>query len=144
METFLGLPALLLSLGAIIGGAITGILYLVGVFGKNRGQSAKEANDASDFVIKSFREKIEVLEQKVADQAEELKQMSVRLEILISENKTLREVLQGRDQDSQALQEGGLKAIQQTGQILQVTMENNQQIKNLYELLAKHFAGLSS
>jgi hypothetical protein len=84
------------------------------------------------------------LEQKVADQAEELKQMSVRLEILISENKTLREVLQGRDQETKELQTGGIKAIQQTGQILQVTMENNQQIKNLYELLAKHFAGLSS
>jgi hypothetical protein len=144
METFLGIPAILLSLGALIGGAITGLLYLVGVFGKSRGQSAREANDASDYVIKSFREKIEVLEQKVAEQAEELRQMSTRLEILISENKTLREVLQGRDQETKELQTGGLKAIQQTGQILQVTMENNQQIKNLYELLAKHFAGLAS
>lgn len=99
---------IILDIAAITGVIIYGIFAVIGYFDKNRKDREAEADKADERVIFLLKEQVAALEKKVSEQAELIRQNSLRLEGLMAENKTLREVLQGRDKTTTNYQAQGL------------------------------------
>lgn len=102
----------ILDIVAIIGVIIYGVFAVVSFFDKGRKDKEAEADKADERVIFLLKEQVTALEKKVAEQAKDIKDMTLKLEALIAENKTLREVLQGRDQATLAYQQKGLAVME--------------------------------
>lgn len=90
---FLLVPATLVAIGAIIGGSLIGVLYLVGIFGKTKADQRKEAEEANQYVIKSLQQQVEELEKRVDKQREDLDSALKQIESLRKENYTLQELV---------------------------------------------------
>lgn len=101
----------ILDIVAITGVIIYGIFAVINFFDKGRKDKEAEADKADERVIFLLKEQVAALEKKVAEQAREMKDLTLKLEALIAENKTLREVLQGRDQATLAYQQKGLETM---------------------------------
>lgn len=133
METILTAPDSLLGWITLVGFVFLGAVAAWGQWRKASQANEKEADDASDRVIKLLKEQVDALEKKVDEQETLLKETKQRLDTLISENKLLREVLQGRDAATVAFQGRVLDAItfhQQTAQTVSNINENVQKLIN--------------
>lgn len=93
MAAFFAIPAVLISAGTIIGGAIVGLLYLIGAYGIRRTRDIKEAELANQYVIKSLQQKVQVLEDTLRDQQRAIAEAVRQIEGLKAENKTLQELV---------------------------------------------------
>lgn len=93
MEALLAIPAVLITIGAVIGGTITGFFYFIGLFGKAKSQNTKQAEDANQYVIKSLQQKVQVLEDTLLIQQKAIAENTKELVILKGENKTLQELV---------------------------------------------------
>jgi predicted RNase H-like nuclease (RuvC/YqgF family) len=130
MISFLSIPAVLVAIGTIIGGVIIGFFYFIGLFGSTKRTFTKEAEEANKYVIESFKQKMEVLESRVT----ELDQKVTALQI---ENKSLRDVLQGKDEQTKNFQEKGFIAFQQLENTLAISSVNHEDIEKLYKLIER-------
>lgn len=136
-------PVTVLSVLGILGGVISGLLYLIGVFGSTRQHSKKDnlkiAKDAADFVTDSLEKKVKVLEQALTDQAKQILDMSNQLHQLIGENKILKDLLQGRDENTQLVQQLGMDVMTKTVPLLvETTTKTNENVERLAEAIEKH------
>lgn len=93
MNTILDLPTTLLAIGTLFGGAVVGLLYVVGLIGGKREKNIRTAEEANEYVIKSLQEKIIILEEKTADQQRVIEQHTKEIEFLKGQNKTLEELV---------------------------------------------------
>lgn len=107
----------ILDIAAITGVIIYGIFAVISFFDKGRKDKEAEADKADERVIFLLKEQVAALEKKVTEQAELIRQNSLRLEALMAENKTLREVLQGRDEATMRYQSEGIKTMQEVHEI---------------------------
>lgn len=121
----LGIPTLVISIGAIIGGVIVGIFYLIGLFGKIRRSNNEDANEANEFVIKSLKEKIEILQQQMLDATNNLIATNKRLDELQHENRLLREILQGKDSITQQYYQAGYESMTTIKDLVEITKSNH-------------------
>jgi len=118
MQIQLFSPVTVLAVLGILGGVISGLLYLIGVFGntkdKNRKDDIKTAKDAADFVTDSLEKKVKILEQNLVDQGQQITELSNQLHQMIGENKILKDLLQGRDENTVRFQQLGMEALTKT------------------------------
>lgn len=137
----LTIPAVLISLGAILGGVVVGVFYIIGLFGGAKEKNRRDGEDAQAFVINSFKEKIEVLEAKVAAQDVLIKDNAKKLDQLIGENKILKDTLQGRDAETQRFQNMGFEVMSKTLPIMMERINTtNRNVEMLYKAIEKHLS----
>lgn len=136
--------SLIISIGTIVSGLVVGLLYFFGAFGKAERDNNKDAQEASSFVISSFKGKIEILEAKVAEQATELKKMATKLESIVTENQLLRTILEGRDEDTKRFYTEGFKAMDKSQLILEKVTRTDVNVDKLYGAIEKHLAKIET
>lgn len=128
----LGIPAFIVYIGSAFAIIIAGIFFFLGIFSREKNTSVQTAENALKFVNEAFQKKIEYLEKQVAEQTAQLVEQDKRLAAIESENRLLREVLQGRDQMAQEFQQKGLEVIHTTvPEILVLTKATNDNVNKL-------------
>jgi regulator of replication initiation timing len=121
----LEIPGVLIAIGAILGGAIIGILNLFGFIGGVKSSDIKTAKEAADFVTCSLENKIAILEQKIEDQKQAIAELTKKTDTIITENRILRDVLQGKDEKTQIFQTQGFESFKKTSEILDLVKNTN-------------------
>lgn len=132
------------SISAVIAviGAFFGIFgYSIASFLKGKSAGSTAANEATEFVINSLKEQIAILKVKVDQQEEATKTNAQRIDALVKENHLLREVLQGRDAETQKFQQQGFDVMNKViPEMLKMTMNTNQNVEQLYKAIEKHLS----
>lgn len=127
--TILGLFA---AGSAVIGGVISGILYVLGYWKRGK-------NDEGERLIGILQDTVTTLEKKVDDQKKEhdeiltdftkqMEQLTKKVDHLEKENETLRDVLQGRDEQTQKFYKKAFESMELAGETHQLikTMSKTQ------------------
>ncbi len=146
MPLLLSLPAVIVAFGIIAAGVVLGALYLVGIIGKARDEKTKfkddkqlAADNAVSFVINALKEQITVLEKKVREQEANLRDMNLKLATLSGENKNLKDLLLGKDEETKKFQNMGVEVMTKTVPILmETTTKTNQNVERLAKAIEKH------
>jgi hypothetical protein len=125
------LPALFVVIGTILGGIITGFFYFFGIFGRAKASDIKSAKEAADFVSDNLERKITILDDKINDQSKIISIQGKRIEQIEKENKILKEVLQGKDEQTQVLRQQATETMSIIPIILNITQSTNQSVKEL-------------
>lgn len=139
LESFPGTVAGWAGLLTII---LVGVFALIGIFDKVRKQREEDANKVDDRLIKLLKDQIEALERRVTALDKELLETKTSLQTMQIENKTLRDVLQGRDGALQDYMKTGLSAMAEIHEVLKLTRENGKNIERLYKAIEKHLGKL--
>lgn len=102
------------NIATLLGGAAAGVLTFVGLFDvKMRGRSKsiqREEDNIEDRVRTLYREASSIQEKKIGELSQKVDGLEREVARLTVENKTLRDILQGRDQDSIENQRKGIEA----------------------------------
>ncbi len=142
-EFFTTIPGIVISLGAILAVAVTGLLFVIGLFKKGK-------NDEDDHLIKILSETVTALETKVDNQKRDhdlvTNDLTVKIDVLTKkvedlekENGLLINVLQGKDKDTQEFYKKVYEAINIGNNTFELvkTMSENQ--TKLMDILVAHF-----
>ena len=114
---------LILDILTLTGLGIAGVFVLLGRFDKERKANEEVVDRTEEKVIKLLKEQVEALERKVGEQASALETMNVRLNDLVRENKTMRDLLQGRDKSTLDYQAQGRAAMVRGDEIYDMVKE---------------------
>ena len=129
---------------------IVSIISLVGIggfliFSKTRKGITEASAKADDRLIGLLQGQVNALEKKVAEQSALIQENRMKLEALISENKTLKEIFQGRDEATQKFQKMGFEVMQVAiPQLINMTTETNKNVEKLYKAIEKHLVVMES
>lgn len=141
---FTTIPGIVISLGAILAVSVTGLLYVIGIFSKQKGERKKEQDAGDDRLIKILQTTVEELEKKVNQQTIDIEELSIEVEELRRENKKYIEIFQGRDSDTKEFYKKAYEAIEisrQTHDIMTTVAESikntNSAMEKLIELIGK-------
>lgn len=143
MEHFLStIPGIILTIGAIFTVVVVGALYVVGLW-----KNGKDGED--DRLINILKGTVDALEVKVNNQKKEHDDILASLNLKISdltkkvdelekENKTLVEVLQGRDQKTQEFYKKAFDAIEVGAKTFALVEAMNKNHTDLMKMLVDH------
>ena len=122
---------LISQFGGVVGliSGIVGIVFFIFVtFNKNYKKLKKEETDTAKDVIDLLTSKVTVLEGKV-------KELETKVDILTTENKTLRDVLQGRDGETKQFYQDAYAAMKVIEHNDKVSEENSRTLAKIATLL---------
>lgn len=108
---------------------ILGIVGILGLFDQAARKRRKEGDETEDRVISLLKEEVAKLRERIEEAENWKREAELRVERVITENKTLREILQGKDKTSVEYQKEGREAIKKVAAILEVTKANTEQLK---------------
>lgn len=115
----------------LISFAILGALSIYGFFVKTKRDSKKEADAADDRLITLLQGQVNALQTKVNTQEKTIADITEKLDQLVIENRTLRDVLQGRDAAAQAYQSKGLEAFKTAEEVLNIVKRTESNVDRL-------------
>lgn len=145
------LPNNVVGLASMFSVIILGIFALISLVDKNLSNRRKLISDVDKELITTLQEQVKVLKEKA--EAAETRSLNTQMnfEKLKSENLTLREILQGRDQASLEFQRAGMEAIKRADTSYQLiertfTLVSGQtgSIEKLYKAIEKHLATMET
>ena len=128
------LPKDIIGWTSLIALFAVGVFAVLGAFDKVKNAARKETDETEDKLIRLLKDQVDALERKVLEQDTLIAQIKIQMESLITENKTLREVLEGRDKTTKDYQAAGLKAMEAGKQILDIVINTD---KNVAALISK-------
>ncbi len=112
----------------IIAAVVFGIFSLVGIINRSSRQLKKEETDTAKDVIELLSKKVDVLEAKVEE-------LEGKVDSLTTENRSLRDVLQGRDGQTQKFYVDAYAAIEVIKHNDKVSEENSKTLTKIATLL---------
>ena len=149
MET--QLPNNVVGLASMFSVIILGIFALISLVDKSLSNRRKLISDVDKELITTLQEQVKVLKEKAEGAETRSLNTQMDFEKLKSENLTLREILQGRDQATLEFQKSGMEAIkrsEQTTQLIeksfQLVSSNTQSIEKLYKAIEKHLSTMET
>lgn len=115
--------------------AVIGLLALFGLFNRAGKQKADETNKADDRLIGLLQGTVSQLEKKVGEQASLIKSMGDRMTALESDNKLMRDLLQGRDERTQMLIDKGLETLSALSELMTTVQDTNTKVNDLHKTI---------
>lgn len=98
----------------------------------------READNVETRLVNALKEEVAVLTRKADKQDAKLAEMEKKMIEIAAENKTLREILSGRDADSVKYREQGLAAMDLIKEMAKVLPSMQNDIKELYKAINHH------
>lgn len=130
MDTVLtGLPTTITGWVSSIAVLVLGIFALINIFDKGRRERSKLMSDETEKLIEIMKERISALESRVVAAEKNASDAQLNSAATIAENKTLRDILQGRDANSLELQKQALVAMKQIEVVEKAVIEQNKVLK---------------
>ena len=124
--------------------AIMGVFAALNIFDKTRTAKAQTQNMADDRLIDILQKSISALETRLADAERSVKQFEIDMGKLLSENKVLTRVLQGRDDQMQEFITRGFQAMEVIPNIMQAATQTNENVERLAKLMERHLQVLEN
>lgn len=113
--------------------AATGIVLMVrGGLRKDNKELEHQADQEADRLNAILKNTVDALEKKVANLEQQQKENMAELNTLRGENNIMKQLLQGRDSDSEQMKNLALVAMKQVS-------ETHENVGKLYKLLESHF-----
>lgn len=145
MEHFFAtIPGVIIALGSILGVVISGLLYLTGLFSKQKREKKEDEDKDDDRLINLLKGTVEELEKKVNKQTIDIMTLTKKVDELERDNRKYIEIFQGRDKETQDFYKaayGAITTVQQTHDILTTVAESikntNSAMEKLIELIGK-------
>jgi predicted RNase H-like nuclease (RuvC/YqgF family) len=109
----------------IVAMVVVGIFVVIGIVDKKKKELKKEETDTASNVIDLLKEQVDALEGKVDKQENQILALTGEVTQLRAENKTLTEVLQGRDDKTQQFYKDCYAAIEMMKITNAASVENN-------------------
>ncbi len=119
----------------LIAVAIVGVFAFTGVFSGKKRQLKQEESATEDRVMRLLKEQVNALESRVKKQDADLGDLTKKVESLISENHLLRNILQGKDEQTQAFYKDAYAAMEIVKAIAASSKENNTALTKLITLM---------
>lgn len=141
MDFFVETPKyieLLLQIAGVLAIVLGGIFVFLNYFDKVKKDRQKEADALDEKIISRLKEDVRLQGESITLLQTEVKQVREENIKLATENKTLTKILQGRDENSEALQLEAFKAIKQVETIheavVTITSQNSRTNHNIETL----------
>ncbi len=112
----------------LIAAAVVSITYIISLFSKSSRELKKEESDTAKDVIDLLSTKVTVLEGKVNE-------LELKVDELTTENRTLRDVLQGRDGETKQFYKDAYSAMEIIKHNDKVSEENSKTLSKIATLL---------
>lgn len=128
---------IVVSLGAILTVAVTGFLYVVGIYSKQKIERQKEEDAGDDRLINLLQSTVKELEKKVTQQTIDIERLSVEVHQLKEDNKKYIDIFQGRDSATQEFYKKAYEAIEISRQTYNMMNTVAVSIKNTNDTLSK-------
>lgn len=152
-------PTTISTITSIASFIIAGIFAVLNIVDKSKREKEKELDEIDTKVISLLKEQVTQLEKRVKDQDEKLKfattleirikeqdilikETADKLQALIAENNILREILQGRDQDTIFFQKTVIEAVERGKQTFEIVSKTNKITERLLRAIEKHLQHL--
>lgn len=140
---FSTVPGIITGVGLIIAGIVGGVLYITDIFAKRkRGLKDEESKD-EDRLRSILQSTVDELEKKVNQQDSDIKYLTAEVGKLRQENKTLIEILQGRDKQTQQFYEEGFKAMKNASEILSIAKDIQTTVRDKNESINRLIGAVS-
>lgn len=107
---------------------IVGLIAFFGIWNRRSKELKKEETETADSVINLLSKKVDVLEEKVEE-------LESKVDTLTKENKTLRDVLQGRDEATQQFYKDAYSAMEIIKHNDSISEENSRTLAKIATLL---------
>lgn len=143
MELFFStIPGIIISVGGILAVVVIGIMYVIGLW-----KGKKDQQD--DRLIKILEDTVKALEKKVNDQKTEsdetvnklskkIDNLTTKVDELERENKTLVDVLQGRDKATIDFQKQMLETVRLSIETNGLAKQTSDRLEKLIGLMTEH------
>lgn len=136
-----GIPNTLTGWLGLTGIIIFGAFGIFGLIDQGLRKHRKDGDEAEDRVITLLKEEVAQLTKKVNDGEAWRKDAELRMERVISENKTLRDVLQGRDKQTLEYKKSGMDAMARVKETHEMVVTMNRNIERLATSIEKFVSG---
>jgi hypothetical protein len=137
METLLGLPVTITGWVGAVSILIIGIFSLIGIFDKTRRERQKTVTEETKELITILKEKIIALEDRVKNAETSATAAQLNSTKTEAENRTLRDIIQGRDNNTVEFQKQAMVAMRQVESVEKVVIEQNKILKEQQEDIRK-------
>ena len=117
-----------------------GLVIFISLKGKMLKEKIDASDKADDRLILILQTTVEKLEKEVSVLKAQQSQNTITLAKLGNENSFLKEILQGRDKDTQEFHRKGFVAISHTDEILALTRTTNKNVESLLRAIEKHLS----
>lgn len=124
-----------LALATII---IMGGFAIFGIWDREKQKKDKANDDADDRLIELLKGTVDSLERQVQQLQNQVKELENSVYRLSSENKILRGLLDGKDDNTQKLRAEAVVAMEKVSQIFEMSVVSSQNTEKLYKLLEEH------
>lgn len=134
------IPGTIIGIGIVAAGIIAGFLYLTSVYSQQKRAIKDEGAKDEDRLIDILQKTVNELEKQVNQQTKDIEELSSEVSKLRTENKTLLEILQGRDKQTQLFYEEGFKAMKEASEILTIVKDVKETVTAKNESINKLIA----
>lgn len=131
-------PTTLMGWLGLITIAIFGIFALLNIFDKSLNMRRRESDRVDQHLITSLQASVASLEKVIEEKSKQLTEATIKMEKLITENETLKSVLQGRDNATVEFQKEGLKAMKKADTILKIAERTSKSVERLARSIDTH------
>lgn len=118
-----------------------GIFAILGIFDRTARQRRKDGDEVEDRVITLLKEEVAALTKKVEEGVAWRRDAEIRMERVITENKTLRDILQGKDNSTKEYQKMGIEAMKRGERVEREMQAMNKNIERLAVSIEKVVSG---
>lgn len=142
VQGFLSFPSDLWGWVTLIAADLAGIFAIISLVDKGRKQQVAEAQQLSKDIIEGLKTKVDLLEEQLEAQSSEIKILRNDLLKVTTENRTLREVLEGRDQSAVDYRKRGELSMEIVASTHKLVEENSEAIALLNKNIEKLFSAI--
>ena len=125
------------TIGIVVGVIIAGILYIMGIFSKQKNERAKEQNAGDDRLIDILQKTVTELEKKVNKQTIDIESLTKEVHELKRDNAKYIEIFQGKDEATANFYKQGYEAMEISRKTHDIMTTVAESIKNTNENMSK-------
>jgi hypothetical protein len=125
------LPDTFLGWTSAIAVVAVGVIAIIGIFDRATRNRKKEASEAETRLVNALKDELSLLRDKMTKQEVRIIDMEKHLHALSAENKVLRDVVMGRDENAKEYQAKAAVAMKQVS-------EMHESMEKLYKAIEAH------
>lgn len=120
------------------------IFIIINAFDRNLASRRRTADEVDKSLITSLQATVNLLRDEQKELKVQLIDATTKLAGATAENSLLKQILQGRDDQTLKFQTEGFLAIKRSEQILEVVSKTNTSIEDLVKSLNRHFEAIEN
>ena len=117
---------------------VVGIFAIITLIDRESNRRKLEIDKQEDRVITLLKEEVQTMKGKYDDLQQRFQDQELKFKELMTENTTLREIVQGRDASTLEYQKAGLASMKNGEIVLQEVQKSNKNMERIASLIERH------